>query len=153
MKSIGWNDYETAIGVRVDEFDRVSKDHIKNKLIYPLVTMKPTTKQEISNWWKNQNFRVNLKSYQTNCRTCWKKSDVVLAQIYNENPDYFEFNRKMENKYGKDKYCFFRNGRTTEQLINDLILINKKPRDTHYEYEYQTMLFVDSCDVYSNCGD
>lgn len=153
MKSIGLDDYETAIGVRVDEFDRVSKDRIKNKLIYPLVTMRPTTKQEISNWWNNQSFRVNLKSYQTNCRTCWKKSDVVLAQIYKENPKYFDFNSEMEKTHGDDKYCFFRNGRNTEQLINDLVLINKKPRDKHIQYQYQQRLFTESCDVYSNCGD
>ena len=61
VKSLGWNNYETAIGIRVDEIDRVNKNRKKLKLIYPLVEMKPTTKQEISSWWSKQNFRLNLQ--------------------------------------------------------------------------------------------
>ena len=153
MKSIGWQNYETAIGIRNDEVDRINKNRKKLKLIYPLITDKPTTKQEISYWWSKQDFRLKLKSYNTNCRTCWKKSDKVLAQIYKENPNYFDFNKEMEKKYGKEKYTFFRNGRSTEQLIKDLEKINFHPRNYHSEINFQTNLFSDSCDIYSNCGD
>lgn len=153
MKSIGWTDYETAIGIRVDEFDRINKNRKELKLIYPFISDKPTSKQEVSNWWSKQSFRLSLKSYHTNCRTCWKKSDKVLAQIYRENPDYFDFNREMERLYGKDKYTFFRNGRSTEQLIEDLKRIHIKPRDKHIDTEYQIDMFSESCDIYSLCGD
>lgn len=153
MKSIGWQKYETAIGIRNDEVDRINKNRKKLRLIYPLITDKPTSKQEISYWWSKQDFRLKLKSYNTNCRTCWKKSDKVLAQIYRENPNYFDFNKEMEQKYGKEKYTFFRNGRSTEQLIKDLEKINVNPRNYHSEINFQTNLFSDSCDIYSNCGD
>lgn len=153
VKSIGWKNYETAIGIRNDEVDRINKNRKNLKLIYPLITDKPTTKQEISYWWSKQDFRLKLKSYNTNCRTCWKKSDKVLAQIYKENPNYFNFNKEMEQKYGKEKYTFFRNGRSTEELIKDLEKININPRNYHSEINYQTNLFSDSCDIYSNCGD
>ena len=152
MKSLGWKDYKTAIGIRVDEVDRINKNRKELGLIYPFISDKPTTKQEVSYWWNKQNFRLKLKSYNTNCRTCWKKSDKVLAQIYKENPNYFDFNKEMENKYGKDKYTFFRNGRSTEQLIKDLEKINSKPRDKHSEINFQTNLFSESCDIYSLCG-
>jgi len=153
VKSIGWKNYETAIGIRNDEVDRINKNRKKLKLIYPLITDKPTTKQEISYWWSKQDFRLKLKSYNTNCRTCWKKSDKVLAQIYKDNPNYFDFNKEMERKYGNEKYTFFRNGRSTEQLIKDLEKINVNPRNYHSEINFQTNLFSDSCDIYSNCGD
>ena len=123
IKSIGWENYETAIGIRIDEIDRVN---INRK-------------------------RFNL-SYYTNCRTCWKKSDVVLAKIYKENPYYFEFNKQMELIYGKDKYVFFRRGRSTEKLIEDLQKINKLPIDKHKDSNFQTNLFNESCDIYSLCG-
>ena len=152
MKSLGWKDYKTAIGIRVDEVDRINKNRKELGLIYPFISDKPTTKQEVSYWWNKQDFRLKLKSYNTNCRTCWKKSDKVLAQIYKENPNYFDFNKEMENKYGKDKYTFFRNGRSTEQLIKDLEKINSKPRDKHSEMNFQTNLFSKSCDIYSLCG-
>tara|TARA_R110001583_G_scaffold16629_1_gene68164 strand:+ start:259 stop:1089 length:831 start_codon:yes stop_codon:yes gene_type:complete len=153
IKSIGWKKYETAIGIRVDEFDRMNKHKDKLGLIYPLIKDNPTTKQEISYWWDNQKFRLKLKSYNTNCRTCWKKSDKVLAEIYRLNPDYFDFNKEMEKKYGKEKYVFFRNGRSTEELIKDLNNINSKPRDKHKDINFQTDLFSESCDIYSLCGD
>jgi len=153
VKSLGWINYETAIGIRVDEIDRINKNRKKLKLVYPLVNIKPTTKQEISYWWSKQNFRLNLESYKTNCRTCWKKSDKVLAKIYNDNPEYFNFNKQMESKYGCGKYTFFRNGRSTEELIEQLKKIKKNPLDKHTQTEYQTNLFEDSCDIYSICGE
>ena len=153
VKSLGWNNYETAVGIRVDEIDRINKNRKKLKLIYPLVNIKPTTKQEISYWWSKQNFRLNLESYKTNCRTCWKKSDKVLAKIYKDNPEYFNFNEEMENKYGCGKYTFFRNGRSTKELLEQLKKIKKTPLDKHTQTEYQANLFEDSCDIYSICGE
>lgn len=152
MKSIGWKKYKTAIGIRVDEFDRVNKNRVKQRLIYPLVSDKPTTKQEISHWWSNQDFRLKLRSYNTNCRTCWKKSDKVLAQTYRDNPKYFDFNKNMESAYGQGKYTFFRNGRTTDELILDLNNINSIPEDKHKDNNFQTNMFTESCDIYSICG-
>tara|TARA_R110002020_G_C16079360_1_gene756909 strand:- start:28 stop:855 length:828 start_codon:yes stop_codon:yes gene_type:complete len=153
MKSIGWENYETAIGIRVDEFDRVNKNRKQLKLIYPFITDKPTTKQEISYWWSKQSFRLKLKSYNTNCRTCWKKSDKVLATIYKNNPEYFKFNEQMEKLYGQDKYTFFRNGRSVKLLIKDLKKINKMPTDKHNDNNFQINMFNESCDIYSLCGN
>jgi hypothetical protein len=153
MRSIGWKDYSTAIGIRVDEIDRVNKNRVKQKLIYPFVSEKPTTKEEISYWWSKQGFRLGIESYRTNCRTCWKKSDNVLSQIYKDNPDYFEFNKEMESKFGKGMYSFFRGGRNTEELIEDLKNNNNNPIDRHSNYNFQQSLFSDSCDIYSICGD
>lgn len=151
VKSLGWKNYKTAIGIRVDEFDRMNKNKKSLGLIYPLVSDKPTTKQEVSYWWSKQDFRLNLKSYNTNCRTCWKKSDKVLAQTYKDNPQYFNFNKKMEEQYGKDKYTFFRNGRSTNELIKDLNKINSKPKDKHIDVNFQIDMFSESCDIYSIC--
>jgi hypothetical protein len=153
IKSIGWKDYKTAIGIRTDEIDRVNINRKKLGLIYPFISMKPTTKSEVSYWWSKQDFRLNLKSYKTNCKTCWKKSDKVLADIYKENPEYFEFNKEMEKRYGKNKYTFFRKGRTTEELIKDLKKINSKPIDKHKYINFQTHMFQESCDIYSLCSD
>lgn len=153
MKSIGWKKYKTALGIRVDEFDRINKNSEKLGLIYPFISDNPTTKQEVSYWWSKQDFRLKLESYRTNCKTCWKKSDKVLSQVHKENPSYFEFNKEMESTYGKEKYSFFRRGRTTKELIKDLIKINLKPKDTHKDINFQTDMFSESCDIYSGCGE
>lgn len=152
LRSLKWKKYKTALGIRVDEFDRININSKKLGLIYPLISNRPTTKQEISYWWSLQNFRLNLKSFNTNCKTCWKKSDKVLAEIYRNNPEYFDFNIQMEKLYGKEKYTFFRHGRNTQKLIDDLKKINTIPKDKHQEINFQTDLFNESCDIYSECG-
>lgn len=147
-------DYYTAIGIRYDEIDRISKHRKKNKIIYPLIEFNQMTKAHVSAWWDNQEFRLNLKSYQTNCRTCWKKSYAVLAQIYKENPNYFEFNQRMEEMYGEDKYVFFRGGLSTIDLIELLKNINSPVMDKHKVINYQLSMFeTESCDIYTNCSD
>ena len=59
----------------------------------------------------------------------------------------------MESLYGKDKYTFFRNGRSTEKLIEDLKKIISTPKDKHSDTNFQFNLFSESCDIYSLCGD
>ena len=59
----------------------------------------------------------------------------------------------MESKYGCGKYTFFRNGRSTQELIEDFKKIKENPLDKHTQTEYQTNLFQDSCDIYSICGE
>ena len=93
---------------------------------------------------------MKLKSYNTNCRTCWKKSDKVLAQIYKDNQIILILIKKWK-KIWERKIYFFRNGRSTEQLIKDLEKIIVNPRNYHAEINFQTNLFSDSCDIYSNC--
>lgn len=100
-KSIGWGrDYYTAIGIREDEIDRISKSRINDKLIYPFIEMFPITKPQVNSFWDSMPFRLQLKGYEGNCKTCWKKSFRKLATIALENPDRFDFFRKMEIKYG-----------------------------------------------------
>lgn len=62
--------------------------------------MIPTNKPMINFYWKNMPFRLELKGYQGNCKTCWKKSDKKLYQIAKENPNAFDFMKRMEDKYG-----------------------------------------------------
>ena len=135
-RSIGWNksDYVTAIGIRSDEIDRVSKNRIKNRLFYPLIELTHTTKPIINKFWSEMPFRLNLKGYEGNCKWCWKKSDRKLATLAIERPEYFEFPKQMENKYfnhvpRRDKakldlpMRFFRNNKT----VNDIFELAKNP--------------------------
>lgn len=100
-RSIGWKrlTYYTAIGIRADEFDRISKNYLKNKFVYPLVTNQ-IGKEEVNRFWRDQKFRLQIKGYQGNCKWCWKKSYRKLYTIMNEDVQKFEFPRIMEAKYG-----------------------------------------------------
>lgn len=98
-RSIGWKDYKTAIGIRIDEAGRVSKERQKEKLVYPLIEWIPITKIDINRFWSEQKFDLILKSYEGNCDCCWKKSFRKLYTLAKEKPEMFEWWEKMEKKY------------------------------------------------------
>jgi len=136
--SIGWaiGTYDLAIGIRADEFDRVSARAKERRLVYPLVRPNPMTKPKINQWWSLQPFRLELKGYQGNCKWCWKKSFRKHMTIIAETPEVYDFPRRMEQLYNhvgpefrhdpatrrepiKDTYrrTFFRGSRTVDQLF------------------------------------
>lgn len=157
--------YFTAIGIRVDEIDRISANHKENKIIYPLLQKEfiPSTKKMINEFWRNQPFRLELKGYQGNCITCWKKSDKKLLQISKENPHALNFFSLMESKYGhftpesrlkliesrgelpKYPITFFRGNRSAY----DMFMLSKdfdgNVSDDSQEYDSE------SCEVFSEC--
>lgn len=152
-KSIwGKEKYYLAIGVRIDEFDRMNANKDKLLIIYPLIAkeMQPMTKPMINFWWKQQPFRLNLKGYQGNCITCYKKSDKKLFQIAKENPKSFDFFDRMEQQYGKGQQIFRKN-RTTKMLLEEAKKWKGTVKD---DSENEPTLFDDeSCEVFSSCGD
>ena len=172
--SLGWKEYHTAIGIRYDEIDRMVKDRVKKKIVYPLIQDIRMTKQKINFWWSQQERRLNLKGYQGNCKTCWKKSFRNLYTIAKETPEYFNFFKRMEDKYslvtpnGRDEVIdedgtkkpmyFFRTGKSVSDVFNESIEFTGKVRDSHINLDYQLNLLdmideVESCDIFSNCGD
>jgi hypothetical protein len=163
----GTRKYYTAIGIRIDEADRMNDKWKERRLVYPLIRkdMQPMTKPKINFFWKTMPFRLKLKGYQGNCKTCWKKSDKKLWTIANENPEYFDFMNDMEEKYPrvgaefkKDETCidrvFFRKNRTAKDIISEAYNFNGNVVDDAQIYDIEIDLFEnESCEVWSNCGD
>lgn len=149
-------DYFTAVGIRSDEADRISKEARKNKIIYPLISNKfiPSTKPEINYYWSKMPFRLDLKSYQGNCKWCWKKSLKKLQKIAYENPEFFEFPKLMENKYGKGEFTFFRNNLSANEILE--IAHNHKVVDDSRFDGYQLNIDLiggESCEIFAECGE
>lgn len=106
-----------AIGIRNDEFSRVTKE-IKKKnpdwslkqilnykynelgFYYPLIQDRPTTKDEVRYWWSNMPFDLEITEEYGNCITCWKKSDRKLLTIAKQNPECFDFAVNLEKEFG-----------------------------------------------------
>lgn len=136
MRSIGWAgdgwiDYLTAIGIRKDETRRVNREAAaKNKIIYPLIDLWPSDKQDINDFWEEQPFRLQLKEHEGNCKWCWKKSDKKHFRLIAERPEIYDFPRRMERQYGwhgaptygevvegRRPRVFFRNHRSVDDLF------------------------------------
>lgn len=165
LKSIGWKNYWTAIGIRADEFDRINPNRLKERIYYPLVSDMPMTKPMVNFWWNQQDFRLNLKGYQGNCKWCYKKSTNKLLTICIENPEYFDFPKKMEEKYENytpigatyneeaKPYRLFRNNRSVNDLFELSKLPFKKAKNDATIYSWQTSIFDEQLDATNGCEE
>jgi 3'-phosphoadenosine 5'-phosphosulfate sulfotransferase (PAPS reductase)/FAD synthetase len=101
MREIGWGKYATAIGIRVDELRRVNEAQVKKfDIVYPLIDWFAADKQDVNDWWAQQDFNLELLEHQGNCKWCWKKSIKKHSMILAESPEFFDFPQSMEAKYG-----------------------------------------------------
>ena len=78
MRSIGCKpgDFHTAIGIRDDERRRVSssKEADIYRIVYPLVELEPTDKDDILEWASELPFDLAIPEYMGNCVTCSRKA-------------------------------------------------------------------------------
>jgi len=117
-------DYEIAIGIRTDERQRLPKNNTY-RTVYPLIS-KGFTKDDVLEFWSKQDFRLGIENYQGNCKWCWKKSLKKLKVIAVENPEYFDFPKRMEEEKGlcgnnKDgtQRVFFRGSKDSLFILNE----------------------------------
>jgi hypothetical protein len=165
--------YHTAIGIRKDEWDRMNDKAAELGIIYPLIYrgMLPTNKAMVNLFWKSMPFRLELKGYQGNCVTCWKKSDNKLYQIAKETPREFDFMDKMETEYGNfipeerlnklkqegkevpTNITFFRGNRSAKDILEQSKTWNGIIKNDAENYDYQLDLFEnESCEIFTECG-
>lgn len=123
IKHIGWEDCLMAVGIRIDEIDRMSPGAMNQGVVYPLIEWVPTTKAQVNEWWGNQEFTLDLPEHRGNCVWCWKKSFRKLLALMRESPEVFEFPERMEAKYGLSghnvdgtKRVFFRQNTSVDGL-------------------------------------
>jgi hypothetical protein len=158
LRSIGWNkgNYVSAIGIRIDEMDRVNSKMVEENLIYPLIEYTKATKELINLWWDRQPFKLELKEHQGNCSWCWKKSKRKLLTLAKESPEIFEFPKAMEARYGLNgsntdgtHRVFFRNNTSTIDLIEQ----SKKPFEPFIEQRINFDMFDYELDSPSGCSE
>lgn len=145
--------YKSAIGIRVDEADRMN---LSGKYIYPLVAQRWTKRMvndEVASW----PFDLGIPNdAHGNCVWCWKKSFRKLYTLAISNPEYFDFPRRMEKEYGSVKAndsdrTFFRGSRTANDILREAGETSFRPYtddDIIYK-EFQ----LDWLDQGAACGD
>jgi 3'-phosphoadenosine 5'-phosphosulfate sulfotransferase (PAPS reductase)/FAD synthetase len=98
LKSIGITEFTSFNGIRYDEPRRWNK--IKNLDIdveLPLVKWK-TTKKDVLDWWKIQDFDLMVNEPYGNCDCCFLKGKGKLSIIAKEKPELFQWWIDAENK-------------------------------------------------------
>jgi len=156
----GLNNYSIAVGLRIDEMDRVRKDYKENNVFYPLMDKK-IDKRERNRFWKDQPIKINIPAYKGNCDMCFEKSNRKLMTIIKQEPHKAEWWDNMIQKYGnvliqdKPSYndllkqnngmSFYRKYKT----IEDLVKMAEQPFNIYNdEYIYENDLF----DLEGECG-
>lgn len=102
LRSIGWQagSYDTAVGIRADEMDRVSAAAERNRIFYPLIDWK-VRKPDVIEFWKDQDFDLYLPEHMGNCIWCWKKTLRKHMTLAVDDPWVFEFPARMERDYAE----------------------------------------------------
>ena len=164
LRSIGWapRTYHTAIGIRADEIDRMNPAKDDLGIVYPCIEWLPVTKTQVNSFWANDApFRLQIRGYEGNCKTCWKKSKRKLMTIMLEHPERFDFFARMERHYamvGPEfakgdlpgyKRSFFRGG----QSVSDLKKEVKKLPLTFVRAEDDRVKFDPDWDLGSSCEE
>lgn len=159
LRGIGWavGTYDTAIGIRLDEVDRMSATAKEQRLVYPLVSRFPSKKPHVNEFWEQQPFRLELKGYQGNCKWCWKKSLRKHLTIISENPAAYDFPERMEREKGDcgagdAKRVFFRQHRTVADLRH-LAATTKFTPASDDARQYQPELFSFDMDAANGCEE
>lgn len=161
LRSIGWQvgTYDMAVGIRLDEIDRMSATARQQRLIYPLVSRFPSKKANINEFWERQPFRLELKGYQGNCKWCWKKSLRKHLTIMSETPEAYEFPERMEREkahcgagYTGLPRRFFRGQRTVADLRHLAATTEFRPASDDAR-QYQRELFSFDLDAADGCDE
>jgi hypothetical protein len=150
-KQHGWNPgtYETAIGIRADEVDRMSAKAKEKRLVYPLVR-DGWTKDSVRAYMQQFEWDLRLPSdAYGNCKWCWKKSFRKLMTLATEDIQVFDFPREMERRYPESGRRFFR-GRMT---VDDIVAAAKSTKFTPYRDSQIDAFVVDELDVGGGCGE
>lgn len=158
---IGWEkgSYETAIGIRADEIDRVSARKDDNRWIYPLVEW-GFRKRDVSQYMERFDWDLKLPGdHWGNCDVCWKKSFRKLMTRAQEDESVFDWWAEMEEKYGhitrgksqSENRVFFRDKKSAKDIVKMSKEENFKPYvDEKYD---DPDMFDRWWDVGSGCGE
>jgi len=156
----GKDNYSVAVGLRIDELDRVRKDFKTNNVFYPLIDNEIDTKAR-NLFWSKQPIKISIPAFKGNCDLCFEKSNRKLTTILEEEPHIGDWWQEMVDKYGtmekptSPSYndLLKENGRITFHRgyrdINDLVKLAEQPfSKATDEYIYESDLF----DQEGECG-
>lgn len=153
VKSLGYSEVYTAMGIRYDEQHRKSNFANEKNIIYPLIDDIKVDNSFVRNWWDNQTFDLGIKDYQGNCDLCFKKSKRKRLTLISENPSIAKWWKEMEERFGTDKIPRF--DLRTNKSIEELIEESKRPfqtvHDLHELSKTQCNLFDAEMDYETDC--
>ncbi len=98
LKSIGWDEWDSFIGIRADEPKRVVKFRLnpnpegKHETVHLPLAQDGVSSKDVSNFWKQQDFdlglpNINGKTMHGNCDLCMLKPKAQILSLIQEKPE------------------------------------------------------------------
>ena len=148
--------YNTAIGIRADEADRISSEREKYGLVYPLIRW-GVTKQQVLAKCAEWDFDLRIDEHLGNCVGCFKKSLRKLATVSIDLPEAFKVWEEMEdtfkdfkNDINKDPETGYRRMYRGNRTVSDIFKEGRKEGFRPFRSETPTF---DKLDVQGGCGE
>ena len=103
IKSIGWTEWQSLVGIRADEMHRAIrlKGDSKGEKPYCPLAKDNVTKEIVGEFWRNQSFDLELPNINGvtplgNCDLCYLKAEGKIKSIIQQNPEKAIWWAKME---------------------------------------------------------
>lgn len=105
LKSLGWTEWDSMLGIRADEPRRVAKignqDYGKHEEKYAPLAVAGITKEMVGEFWRNQPFdlelpNINGVTMHGNCDLCYLKGGSQILSLIKEKPERAVWWAKME---------------------------------------------------------
>lgn len=105
-RSLGWEHWDCAIGIRADEKRRLAKlrgrkpDDRGQINLFPLADA-GVTLVDVMAFWRNQPFDLDLNPWEGNCDLCFLKGQGKRTRIMQDRPDLAEWWIEQERRTGR----------------------------------------------------
>ena len=106
LKSIGWTQWVSMLGIRADEERRLAKignqDYGKHEEKYAPLGVAGVTKEMVGDFWRNYHFDLELPNHNGvtmhgNCDLCYLKGGAQIASLIAEKPERAVWWARMES--------------------------------------------------------
>ena len=102
VKSIGWDDYVSFVGIRADEPRRVAKMRLNKEVKLTPLADAGVTESIVWDFWNKQPFDLGLPkiSGASNCDLCFLKGAGIIMGLIAQKPERAVWWAAMEEKIG-----------------------------------------------------
>jgi len=102
LKSLGWEEWDNAIGLRADEPRRalrIKGDYACETPVCPMYEAGHTL-EDVERFWEDQEFRLEIPRWKGNCVGCFLKSRGRIEMVAEEEPDALRWWVEIEKELG-----------------------------------------------------
>lgn len=112
LRSLGWKEWESCVGIRADEPRRVAKlgnqDYGKHETRFAPLAVAGIDAAHVGEFWESQIFDLKLpnvggRTRHGNCDLCFLKGGQQILSLVREKPERAVWWAKME-RYAKDNF-------------------------------------------------